>query len=82
MGEEMTLLQKANQYQRRAKRPEYTQEHFDLVKAWLKDEISTGQVASVLTDGEAKKGQAKAVSMIISVIREMVKQGMIKISRS
>ncbi len=74
--EEKTILELARNYKRRLKPNTYKEEHFELVKAWLNDEISISQINFALTNGKTQC-TAKGINMMGYCMREMYKKGLI-----
>ncbi len=73
---EETLLQQVKKYPRK-KRLDYSEEHFELIEAWLKDEISVVQITKFMSKGKTSSS-ASAQNFIAYGMREMYRKGIIK----
>ena len=69
-----TLLEKAKEFNRHRKGRTYTDEHFEVTKAWLKDEIGISQIAKAMDAGNNQIG----ATMLLYALKEMYKKGILK----
>jgi len=72
----MSLLEQAKKIPRRMKK-KWGKEHFELTEAWLNEEINLTQIAQVI--GRKNKNPNVGMYMVMSCLREMKREGLIKI---
>jgi len=71
-----TLLEKTKEFHRYKVGKTYTNEHIEVAKAWLKDEVSISQITKAMM----AKWPQSAATMLLYTLKEMYKKGILKSS--
>ena len=72
----MNLLEKAKKSNKSLKKLDFTNEHFDVAVAFVRGEITHGQLADAL----GRKNSGNILYFVAAAIKEGVKRGRIKLT--